>query len=175
MATESKESFEVNPAELGEIPAIVDFLAQARADMFPFLDAAAQAKSAESTLATFEKTFLDHPEGCFLVTRADGKLIATIGFVAYDDRFPQLQLGPKRVVEVVKLYVDPAWRRSGLGSKMFDAARRQAQTAGIEQLYLHTHPFLPGAIGFWERLGFTVIYVDDDPVWHTTHMLRPFT
>lgn len=174
MATNSTDNVEITLATSAEIPAIVDFLGKARADMFPFLDDAALAKSAENTLATFEKTFINHPEGCFLVARIDGRLVATIGYVAYDDRFPQLRLGPKRVVEVVKLYVEPAWRRSGLGSKMFESVRNQAQTAGIEQLYLHTHPFLPGAIGFWERLGFAVIHIDEDPVWHTTHMLRPF-
>jgi hypothetical protein len=37
-------------------------------------------------------------------------------------------------------------------------------------LYLHTHPFLPGALGFWERQGFRIVDVESDPVWRTTHM-----
>ena len=39
-------------------------------------------------------------------------------------------------------------------------------------MYLHTHPFLPGAIDFWLRQGFEVVDVDADPVWRTTHMQR---
>jgi len=48
--------------------------------------------------------------------------------------------------------------------------RGAAEQAGVECLYLHTHPFLPGAIAFWERQGFVVIDVEQDPVWQTTHM-----
>ncbi|MNP68286.1 hypothetical protein D3C76_1642210 [compost metagenome] len=53
---------------------------------------------------------------------------------------------------------------------MFAALRQAAEQAGVECLYLHTHPFLPGAIAFWERQGFVVIDVEQDPVWQTTHM-----
>jgi hypothetical protein len=48
--------------------------------------------------------------------------------------------------------------------------KAEALVQQVEVLYLHTHPFLPGAIGFWERQGFAVVDVEDDPVWHTTHM-----
>ena len=37
-------------------------------------------------------------------------------------------------------------------------------------LYQHTHPFLPGAIRFWEKQGFSLTDVETDPVWNTTHM-----
>ncbi|AZE68210.1 acetyltransferase [Pseudomonas synxantha] len=42
----------------------------------------------------------------------------------------------------------------------------------MEVVYLHTHPFLPGAIDFWIRQGFEVVDVEADPVWQTTHMHR---
>lgn len=38
-------------------------------------------------------------------------------------------------------------------------------------MYLHTHPFLPGAIRFWQKQGFDVVCVDEqDEVWRTHHM-----
>lgn len=38
-------------------------------------------------------------------------------------------------------------------------------------MYLHTHPFLPGAIRFWEKQAFDIIGVDEeDEVWRTHHM-----
>ncbi|KAF4468477.1 GNAT family acetyltransferase [Fusarium albosuccineum] len=165
-------AFTIQPATPDEIPAIVDFVMTARADMFPMLDQTSHKQLAERELVSFQQTYLDHPEAAFLTARADGRLIATIGYVPYDHRFPQLEIEHKRVVEVIRLYVDPSWRRAGLASKLHAALEQTAHRAGIEQLYLHTHPFLPGAIRFWERQGFSIIQIEDDPVWHTTHMSR---
>jgi hypothetical protein len=41
----------------------------------------------------------------------------------------------------------------------------------VQYMYLHTHPFLPGAIRFWEKQGFGIICIDEeDEVWRTHHM-----
>lgn len=165
---------EIRVATSEEIPAIVDFVTRARADMFPMLDATWHQKAAQQEQATFQQAHLDHSHGTFLVALADGCLIATIGYVAYDDRFPQFTFKDESVVEVVRLYVEPTWRRAGLASKLYSMLEVEARKAGIERLYLHTHPFLPGAVGFWERQGFSILYIDhDDEVWRTTHMSQP--
>lgn len=39
-------------------------------------------------------------------------------------------------------------------------------------MYLHTHPFLEGAEGFWEKRGFEVVLKEEDGVWGTVHMER---
>ena len=160
----------ISHATRDEIPAIVKFTKIARTSMFPMIDASSHNKQAGKELATFQQTYLDQPEGAFLVAHVDGVLVATIAYVPYDGRFPYLQLGRERTVEVVRLYVDPKFRRTGLASRLFAALASTAAREGIEQLYLHTHPFLPGAISFWRKHGFSIIHVDQDPVWHTTHM-----
>ncbi|MDF2491224.1 MAG: GCN5-related N-acetyltransferase, partial [Pseudomonas sp.] len=73
-------------------------------------------------------------------------------------------------VEIVRLFVAPAFRRSGLAARLCSELREHAISQGVEMLYLHTHPFLPGAVRFWERQGFEVVDVEADPVWQTTHM-----
>lgn len=73
-------------------------------------------------------------------------------------------------VEVVRLYVLPQYRRECLGGKLFEEMRARAQEQGVRRLYLHTHPFLPGAVEFWETRGFGVVRVEKDDVWKTTHM-----
>ena len=110
--------------------------------------------------------------GVFLVAREEneGKTIATIGYVPYDHRFPLLNYKGKKTVEVVRLYVLPAYRRCGLAAKLFEALKQRAVKEGVELLYLHTHPILPGALGFWDKRGFRVVDVEDDEVWQTTHM-----
>ncbi|GLH31653.1 N-acetyltransferase [Pseudomonas sp. BR1R-5] len=147
------------------IDEVVAFVDSARRELFPMLAHSPLPKD----LAHFEATYLDG-DGHFLEARDRGTLIAVIGYLPYDHRFHQLDYHGKRVVEIVRLFVLPEYRRNGLAAALFQALREHAVEAGVECLYLHTHPFLAGAIRFWERQGFTVINVEDDPVWRTTHM-----
>ena len=158
-----------------EIPELVDFVMAARAEIYPILDTSSHTQLAKRELADFQKTYLDHHDGAFFTARDNGALVATAAYVAYDHRFSQLNFGEDRVVEVVRLYVSRPWRRAGVASRLFEALQKRAHAAGIEKLYLHTHPFLPGAISFWERQGFRILNVEDDPVWHTTHMSLSLT
>ena len=149
----------------GSIREVVAFIDSARRGLFPMLADSPMPKD----LAHFAQTYLKG-EGLFLEARDQGRLIAGVGDLPYDQRFAQLDYHDKRVVEVVRLFVLPEYRRHGLAAALFAALREHARAAAVECLYLHTHPFLPGAIRFWERQGFAVIDVEDDPVWRTTHM-----
>ncbi|EFQ33965.1 acetyltransferase [Colletotrichum graminicola] len=164
--------FSIRPVTVDDITEIAELTKRARVEMFPHMDPTWRAQRAEHDSATFQLTFIDHPQGAYLVARSGGKLVATIGYQDYDHRH-QLSLETEGIVEVVRLYVDPDWRRGGLASKMVASLVEIAEEAGVRQLYLHTHPFLPGAIQFWTRQGFTLLRVDvDDKVWQTTHMGR---
>ncbi|MNG74525.1 tRNA(Met) cytidine acetyltransferase TmcA [compost metagenome] len=155
----------IQPALLDTADEIVDFVNSARRQLFPMLADA----PLPNDLARFAHTYLDG-DGQFLVAREQGRLIAAIGYVPYDHRFAQLDYHAVRAVEVVRLFVHPEYRRHGLAAALFATLRENAAHAGVECLYLHTHPFLPGAIAFWERQGFVVVDVEPDPVWQTTHM-----
>lgn len=110
--------------------------------------------------------------GHFLVARdiSSKEMIASIGIVPYDHRFPQLQYQDVRTVEVVRLFVQPEYRRSGLGTRLFEELKRKAEEEGVRRLYLHTHWFLPRAVEFWEGKGFQVVHIEEDEVWRTVHM-----
>lgn len=155
----------LQPVARVAIAEVVAFVDSARRELFPMLAKAPLPHD----LAHFAETYLDGA-GCFLEARDAGRLVAVICYVPYDHRFPQLDYHAERVVEVVRLFVLPAYRRHGLAAALFGALRERAEQAGIDCLYLHTHPFLPGAIAFWERQGFAVVNVEQDPVWQTTHM-----
>lgn len=78
---------------------------------------------------------------------------------------------PYKIVEVVRLFVLPEYRRYGLAASLFRALRNHATVSGVHYMYLHTHPFLPGAIRFWEKQGFHLTRVDEeDEVWQSHHM-----
>ncbi|KAI8935194.1 hypothetical protein NX059_007785 [Plenodomus lindquistii] len=137
----------------------VEFVNNARQQMFPELCA-----QLDKDVARWVQS------GHFLTARKGKKIIATIGYVPYDHRFPQLDYRDLKVVEVVRLFVLPEYRRCGLAAALFSDLKKRAVKKGVDCLYLHTHPFLPGAIRFWEKCGFTIVNVENDPVWKTTHM-----
>jgi GNAT superfamily N-acetyltransferase len=155
----------IQPPDHDRISEVVAFIDSARRELFPMLADSPLPKD----LAHFAETYLEG-QGHFLEARDCGRLIAGIGYLPYDHRFAQLDYHGRRVVEVVRLFVLPEYRRHGLAAALFAALREHARCAAVECLYLHTHPFLPGAIRFWERQGFAMIDVEDDPLWRTTHM-----
>lgn len=154
---------EVQPAD---IPRTIDFVMAARAEIFPMLDASV----VPADLADFEQVYLDAEDGRFLIACCEGEIIAAIGYLPYDHRFAQLNYTGHRAVEIVRLFVSHEFRGAGLAGRLYEALKVQADASGVEVLYLHTHPFLPGAIRFWEKQGFVTVDVEDDPVWQTTHM-----
>ncbi len=143
----------------------IRFVMAARAEIFPMLDGCVLPDD----LQRFAETYLGEA-GAFWLARCAGEIVAAVGYLPYDHRFAQLDYRGVRTVEIVRLFVAPAFRRSGLAARLCSELREHAIAQGVEVLYLHTHPFLPGAVRFWERQGFTVTDVESDPVWQTTHM-----
>lgn len=63
---------------------------------------------------------------------------------------------PERHATIGYLYVDPGHRGSGLGRKLFDAARAwAADQEGIEHLEMSVLAGNKAAEGFWRSLGFS--------------------
>jgi len=114
--------------------------------------------------------------GCLLIARdAAGELLGSIAYRPYDRRFPQLAYPGEGVVEVVRLFVVPHQRRQGLARRLFRALLAQAERDEVERLYLHTHPFLPGAETFWTAQGFQVVMRETALPWQTIHLDRRLT
>jgi GNAT superfamily N-acetyltransferase len=148
----------IQPVPHQSVDEVVRFINNARNGMFP-------GRSLSPDTAA-----LLGDGSCFLEARDGKDLIAVIGYLRYDNRHPQLNYHNIRTVEIVRLYVQPQYRRCGLAAALFSALYDRAMEEDIECLYLHTHPFLEGAIRFWEKCGFEIFQVEDDPEWQTTHM-----
>ena len=157
----------IQAVKAADIPEVLSFALQARDELFPTLSATGMPHD----LAQFEAVYLQGG-GQFLIARADGQIVAAVGYRPYDGRFPQLDYRGCKTVEVVRLYVRPAFRRLGLAGQLYRSLEALAREADVKVVYLHTHPFLPGAIDFWRRQGFEVVDVEADPLWQTTHMHR---
>ena len=161
------ETYTIQPVH--DLSQVQEFLLQARLAMF-----AQRVDAAEfpADLRDFKRMYGSGNGRMLMAQDAAGKVRATIACRDYDGRFEHLRFSPQKVVEVVRLFVAPELRRSGLGSVMVDEIRQHAQVCDVDVLYLHTHPFLPGALEFWQAHGFDVIARDVDPLWQTIHMQR---
>ncbi|WP_313262652.1 GNAT family N-acetyltransferase, partial [Sphingobacterium multivorum] len=141
----------ISRVEEEDIDVVLPYVIEFRKQLFPMLDSNKLPKD----LLAFSAVYLEAEAAAFLQAKDHrGNLIGVVGMSAYDYRFPHLDIDRRKTVEVARLFVDPSYRRSGLGTALFKSLVAVAKEKSIERLYLHTHPFLTGAYEFWGKQGF---------------------
>ena len=70
------------------------------------------------------------------------------GFVCLKDS------SESEVGEIHSFFIDPMWQRKGIGKLLWQRIMERVQSRGIHTLFLDSDP---GAVSFYERLGFQVI------------------
>lgn len=157
----------IHEVSLADAYEIIAYVIRCRKILFPMLDHQRLPKD----LALFEETYLNSQMGNFLEARTStGKLAGAIGMMPYDYRFAHLEIDNEPTVEVARLFVEPEFRRTGLGTLLFQVLKQTAIQKKIKRLYLHTHPFLEGAYAFWLKNGFTLIDFREESGFQTLHM-----
>lgn len=73
---------------------------------------------------------------------------------------------PDDTVELVKMYLAPAFRGKGLGKTLMRKCIDLAGTMGYKKIYLESMPELKDAVSAYEKLGFELL---DQPVGNTGH------
>lgn len=77
---------------------------------------------------------------------------------------------PEDTCELVKMYLVPEARGTGLGSKMISLCLEQAQENGFSKVYLETMTELKAALKVYERMGFAYL---DGPMGNSGHFGCP--
>jgi GNAT superfamily N-acetyltransferase len=135
----------------------------------------AKASKPHPDHTTFKTTY-SHPNGRLLVASTPTKAIAgIIAYRNYDGRFGQPELAfddAATVVEVVRLFVEPDLRGRGIATSLIRTSVERAREDGVRVMYLHTHPFLPGAQYLWQKEGWRVVVREEKEPWFTIHMRR---
>lgn len=164
-----KHSYIVQKVSLEDRDQVVAFMMRVRKEVFPMLS----QDELPHDLVHFEETYINQKNAIVYVAFSpEGKVVGTIGVQPYDGRFSSLKEHYQHLstAEIVKCYIDPQKRRSGIGTMLLHQARHFCSEAGYDMLYLHTHPFLPGAVSFWKANGFKERFMEEDPIWQTIHM-----
>lgn len=87
------------------------------------------------------------PGSIYYVAEKDNQILGGCGI------FPTAGL-PDKTCELVKLYLAPEARGTGLGKALMLKAMSWAKEAGYEQVYLESMPELSNAVTMYEKLGY---------------------
>jgi putative acetyltransferase len=100
-----------------------------------------------------------HERSAYFVAEADGTIAGGAGF------YPTEGL-PADTCELVKMYLIPAVRGSGLGRTLLEKCFQGAKSAGFSKMYLETLPELSRALHVYEKAGFTYL---ENPLGNSGH------
>ncbi len=101
-----------------------------------------------TTDALFE--LFQQAKSVYNIAEVDGKIVGGGGI------FPTEGL-PEDTCELVKMYLLPEARGTGLGTALINCCLDQAKNLGFSKVYLETMNELKAALKVYERLGFTYL------------------
>jgi GNAT superfamily N-acetyltransferase len=87
--------------------------------------------------------------GALLVAREKSAVVG-VALAVYT---PSAELG--RVLAVNDFFVDPAWRRKGVGRALATRLLQEAKAMHVDRIDLEVLPRNPEAAAFWKAVGFT--------------------
>jgi ribosomal protein S18 acetylase RimI-like enzyme len=70
---------------------------------------------------------------------------------------PPAGVSGDRVYEIVRFYVDGAFHGRGIGAALMQESVDEAKGRGADTVWLQVWKEAPWAVGFYERMGFTVV------------------
>jgi ribosomal protein S18 acetylase RimI-like enzyme len=70
---------------------------------------------------------------------------------------PPAGVSGDRVFEIVRFYVDGAFQGRGVGAALMQASLNETKRRGADTVWLQVWKEAPWAVGFYERMGFTVV------------------
>ena len=131
---------EVRPVEARDVPAVLDLVAEVLGE---FGLEFGKGSPTDDQLRQLPASYADHG-GAFWVALRDGELLGTAGVFPVGDRMYELR----------KMYLRPASRGLGLGTRLLDTAVEWTRARGGTHLVLDTIEEMTRAIAFYEAHGF---------------------
>ncbi|MFS0868339.1 GNAT family N-acetyltransferase [Paenibacillus xylanilyticus] len=168
MLTQFQTVPKIMKVQLNQIEDAVDFAMRVRREVFPMMDHG----QLPADLLQFREHYMDRTDAVFLIAVVEeAGIVGSIGILPYDGRIKAVagRYTENEAAELVKCYVDSRYRRYGIGSLLVRELEKVVSDLHYTTLYLHTHRFLPGAVDFWKRQGYSILVEENDD-WQTVHM-----
>jgi ribosomal protein S18 acetylase RimI-like enzyme len=104
---------------------------------------------AERVSWAVEQVLKNRFPGALLVAREKSAVVGVV-LAVYT---PSAELG--RVLVVNDFFVDPGWRRKGVGRALATRLLQEAKAMHVDRIDLEVLPRNPEAVAFWKAIGFT--------------------
>ena len=92
--------------------------------------------------------------GCIFLAMYGEKVIGSAGLVKEQEG----------IFELVKMGVDPAWRRQGIGKILLERCLEEAKKLKAKKIFLFSNSQLRTALRLYEKYGFRHVEVTDSPL-----------
>ncbi len=95
-------------------------------------------------------TLFQKEKACYNIAELNGRMVGGGGIYPTDGL-------PPDTCELVKMYLLPAVRGTGLGKQLISLCLEQAKANGFKKVYLETMPELRQALAIYARFGFSYL------------------
>jgi putative acetyltransferase len=113
----------------------------------------------DATTDALYELFTENPLSAYFIARIHDKIIGGGGI------FPSAAL-PEDTCELVKMYLLPEARGTGIGAALINLCMETARSKGFKKMYIETMPELKRAISVYEKFGFEYL---EGPLGNTGH------
>lgn len=101
------------------------------------------------------------------------EIIGSIGIREYDRKSECFEnnFSRKSTASFYRVFVDEKYRRNGIASALVKKAEKFCYNQGYNEIYLHTQNIVDGALFFWNKMNFNIIFKVNDKL-DTVHMSK---
>jgi ribosomal protein S18 acetylase RimI-like enzyme len=109
----------------------------------------------------------------FIALNEKNEMIGTIGIREYDKTYEVFKglYSKESTASIWRLFVHKNCRRIGVGTQLVKTAEKFIDEKNYNEIYLHTHKNVEGALDFWKKSDYCV-NIDTEDKLKTVHMIK---
>ena len=109
-------------------------------------------------IKNLKKTYLTPKNNFYIILNETNKIIGSIGIRGYDKDFKEFKdiYTKEHTASIWRMFINKKYRRRGLGSKLVKIVENFSKEENYNEIYLHTHRTVKGALSFWKSLDYEI-------------------
>lgn len=109
----------------------------------------------------------------FIALNEENEIVGTVGVREYDKNYEIFDglYSKEFTASIWRLFIHENYRRLGIGTQLVKIAEKFIEDNNYNEIYLHTHKNVDGALDFWKKLGYCV-NIDTKDELKTVHMIK---
>ncbi|MDR2624352.1 MAG: GNAT family N-acetyltransferase [Methanobrevibacter sp.] len=109
----------------------------------------------------------------FVVVNRKSEIIGTIGIRGYDKNYGIFNglYSKESTASIWRVFIHENYRRLGIGTRLVKTVEKFIAEKNYNEIYLHTHKNVEGALDFWKKLDYCVT-IDTEDKLKTVHMIK---